>query len=99
MSTPASLPRPRWYAAAVIGAVLAIAAASVAAALVDDDLADTLFGIVTGMTGALLLAVVLWIEVGRSRLARMRDASVLDDLEPLRAATDADTAPRSADGR
>lgn len=85
-------PRPRWYAAAIVGAILAIAAFSAAALLVDRDLADTVFGFFTGMIGVLLVAVILWTEVGRKQVARLRDAAALDDLEPLRAATDADSA-------
>ena len=88
MKTTTEFPRPRWYAAAVIGAVLAIAGFSAAAALVDDDLADGVFGFFTGILAALLLAAVLWVEIGRYRLARMRDAAALDALEPLRAAAD-----------
>lgn len=95
MKTTTELPRPRWYAAAVSGAVLAIAGFSAAAALVDDDLADGIFGFFTGILAAVLLAAVLWVEIGRYRLARMRDAAALDELEPLRAASDTGAAAPS----
>lgn len=98
MSTQTSLPRPRWYTAAIVGAVVAIATLSAAALLTDDDLADGVFGFFTGMICMLLIAVVLWVEFGRNKLARMRDAAALDDLEPLRTATRADktVSPSSA---
>jgi hypothetical protein len=86
------LPRPRWYAVAIAGAVVAIAALSVAALLTDDDTADTTFGAFTGAIGIGLLALILWIEIVRKHVARLRDAAALDDLEPLRAASDADRA-------
>jgi ABC-type cobalamin transport system permease subunit len=91
MSTQTPLPRPRWYAAAVIGAVVAIAVFSAAALFTDDDLADGTFGFFTGAISMLLIATVLWIEIGRQRLARKRDAAALDALEPLRVASAADT--------
>jgi len=96
MKTTTELPRPRWYAAAVIGAIVAIAGFFTAAALVDNNWADGVFGFFTGVLAALLLAAVLWIEIGRLRLARMRDAAALDELEPLRAASDAGAAAPSA---
>ena len=82
--------RPRWYAATLVGAIVLIAAFSLAAALVDDDLADGVFGFFAGMIAALGIALVLWTEIVRKRLARLRDAAALDDLEPLRAATAGD---------
>jgi hypothetical protein len=82
--------RPRWYAAYIVGAIVLIAVLSVGAARVDNDVADTVFGIFTGMTLALVAALVLWTESGRKRVARLRDAAALDDLEPLRAATTGD---------
>jgi len=82
--------RPRWYAAYIAGAIVLIALLSVGAARVENDIADTVFGVFTGMTLALLAALVLWTEIGRKRVARMRDAAALDDLEPLRAATAGD---------
>lgn len=92
MTKTPSLPRPRWYAAAIVGAVVVIATLSVAALLIDDDTADTVFGIFTGMIGMLLIAVVVWTEIVRKQMARLRDATALDDLEPLRAATETDHA-------
>jgi hypothetical protein len=82
--------RPRLYAAYIVGAIVLIAVLSVGAARVDNDVADTVFGIFTGMTLALVAALVLWTEIGRKRVARLRDAAALDDLEPLRAATTGD---------
>ena len=82
--------RPRWYAAYIVGAIVVIALLSVGAARVDNDVADTVLGIFTGMTLALVAALVLWTESGRKRVARLRDAAALDDLEPLRAATTGD---------
>jgi len=90
MSTQTSAPRPRWYSAGIIGAVVAITVFSTAALLTDDDLADSVFGFFTGAIAMLLIMTVLWIEIGRQRLARKRDAAALDGLEPLRAATAAD---------
>ena len=92
MTENSTLPRPRWYAIAIAGAVVAIAALSIAALQTDDDMADTVFGAFTGAIGVGLLALILWIEIGRKQVARLRDAAALDDLEPLRAATDADRA-------
>ena len=92
MTENSTLPRPRWYAIAIAGAVVAIAALSIAALQTDDDMADTVFGAFTGAIGVGLLALILWIEIGRNQVARLRDAAALDDLEPLRAATDADRA-------
>lgn len=92
MNKKSPLSRPRWYAAAVVGGVVAIAALSAAAILVDDDPADSVLGFLTGMLSALLVAVILWTEIGRQRVARLRDTVALDNLEPLRAATDADSA-------
>lgn len=82
--------RPRWYAATIVGAILLVAVFSTAAALVDDDLADGVFGFFTGMIAAVGIALVLWTEIVRKRLALRRDAAALDDLEPLRAATESD---------
>ncbi|TFD92687.1 hypothetical protein E3T61_06180 [Cryobacterium lactosi] len=92
MSSHTSLPRPRWYAAAIVSAVVIIAALLIAALLTADDTADTVFGAFTGAISIGLLALILWTEIGRKQLARLRDAAALDDLEPLRAATDADRA-------
>ncbi|MGY4860119.1 hypothetical protein [Cryobacterium sp. AP23] len=92
MTENTTLPRPRWYAVAITGAVVAIAALSIGALLTDDDMADTVFGAFTGAIGMGLLALILWIEIGRKQVARLRDAAALDDLEPLRAASDADRA-------
>ena len=92
MTKTPSLPRPRWYAVAIIGAIITIAALSIAALQNDDDTADTVFGAFTGAIGVGLLALVLWTEIVRKQVARLRDAAALDDLEPLRAASDADRA-------
>ena len=80
-------PRPRWYAVTILGAILLIAALSTAAAVVEDDLADTVLGFFTGAIAALVIVLVLWTEITRTLSARRRDAATLDDLEPLRAAT------------
>jgi ABC-type cobalamin transport system permease subunit len=92
MTEKMTLPRPRWYAVAIVGAVVAIAALSIAALQTDDDTADTVFGAFTGAIGVGLLALILWTEIARKQVARLRDAAALDDLEPMRAATDADRA-------
>ncbi|WP_103459450.1 hypothetical protein [Cryobacterium zongtaii] len=92
MNTKSSLSRPRWYAAAVVGGVVAIAALSTAAILVDHDPADSVLGFLTGMLSVLLVTVILWTEIGRQRVARLRDTVALDNLEPLRDATDAESA-------
>lgn len=90
-SSDSTLPRrPRWYAAAIVVAILLIAALTLTAAFVEDDTADTVLGFFTGMIAALLLTLVLWTEIVRTWMARRRDAAALDDLEPLRAATTAD---------
>jgi len=91
MNSAASFPRPRWYGPAIAAAVVVIAALSGAAVLVDDDAADGVFGFFTGASCMLLVCVVvLWTEIGRKLMARRRDAAALDDLEPLRVATDDD---------
>jgi len=92
MKDNTTLPRPRWYAVAIAGAVVAIAALSIAALVTDDDTADTALGAVTGAIAVGLLALILWTEIVRRIVARLRDAAALDDLEPLRAASDADRA-------
>ena len=99
MNTNSSLPRPRWYAAAVVGAVAAIAALGAAALLIDDDLTDSILGFFVGVIGMLLVAVVLWTELVRQMMARKRDSAALDDLEPLRAASDADGSDQRTDKR
>ena len=86
-------PRPRWYAVTILGAILLIAALSTAAAVVEDDLADTVLGFFTGAIAALVIVLVLWTEITRTLSARRRDAATLDDLEPLRAATIGDRSP------
>ncbi|ANP72073.1 hypothetical protein [Cryobacterium arcticum] len=82
--------RPRWYAPAIGAAVLCIAALSAAALVVDDDATDSVLGFFTGALAMLLVALVAWTEVVRHIVARKRDAAALDDLEPLRAATESD---------
>lgn len=81
--------RPRWYAAFIVGAIIVLALLGAAAWYVDDDVADTVLGLVTGMTVG-SVAVVTWAAFLRKRMARRRDAAALDDLEPLRAAGAAD---------
>jgi hypothetical protein len=92
MTIQSPFPRPRWYAFAIVGAIIAITALSIAALQTDDDTADTVFGAFTGAIAVGLLVLVLWTEIGRKQVARLRDAKALDDLEPLRAASDADRA-------
>ena len=99
MNTKSSLPRPRWYAAGVVGAVVAIAALGAAALLIDDDLTDSILGFFVGMIGMVLIMVILWTELVRKMMARKRDSAALDDLEPLRAASDADSSDQRTDKR
>ena len=99
MNTKSSLPRPGWYAAAVAGAVLAIAALAAAALLIDDDPVDSVLGFFVGLIGMLLVAVVLWTEIVRQMMARKRDSAALDELEPLRAASDAHESNQRTDKR
>ena len=92
-SSDSTLPRrPRWYAAAIVVAILLIAALTLTSAFIADDAADTVLGFFAGMIAALMLALVLWTEIVRTWLARRRDAAALDDLEPLGAATGSDRA-------
>lgn len=79
-------PRPRWYAGAIIGTATALVALVLTEILVDNA-PDTLLGFFTGLLGASLVGVILGIETSRKRVARLRDAAALDDLEPLRSAT------------
>jgi hypothetical protein len=92
MTQKTTLPRPRWYAVAIAAAVVTIAALVLAALLTDDDTADTVFGALTGALSMGLLILIVWTEIARKQVARLRDAAALDDLEPMRAATDADRA-------
>ncbi|QYF74267.1 hypothetical protein [Cryobacterium sp. PAMC25264] len=88
--TTTAPPRPRWYAPAIGAAVLSIAALSVGAFVVVDDAADSVLGFFTGAIAMLLVALVAWTELVRHIVARRRDTAALDDLEPLRAATESD---------
>ena len=96
-SSDSTIPRrPRWYAAAIVVAILLIAALTLTSAFIADDAADTVLGFFAGMIAALMLALVLWTEIVRTWLARRRDAAALDDLEPLGAATGSDRAATGA---
>jgi tellurite resistance protein TehA-like permease len=76
--------RPRWYLPTIAGIVCAIAALMVIALVLENGLNDTALGVVTGILFGVLFWIILFTETGRRAAIRRRDATVLDDLEPLR---------------
>jgi len=63
--------------------VLSVVLLVIAAALVDDDALDTVFGFFTGMLSVAALACIALVVFRRRFHARRHDEEILDGIEPL----------------
>lgn len=88
--------RPRWYLPLVVGTVLVLAALIAAAFLVESDAVDSVLGFFTGFLTMVLGGVLLSTEMGRRATILRRETALLDDLEPLRAASAIDYSSRGS---